>query len=158
MRRIISTASLIFILIATVNAQDYKTGIGFRGGLSNGFTIKHFISESSALEAIITTRWEGNHFTGLYDLHFSTFDVPRLNWIYGFGGHIGFVDGDNKRFTDGKNHTLIGVDLLLGIEYSFEKLPISIGLDWKPYYDFIGDSQFMPDDTAISIRYLFGKS
>ena len=44
---------------------------------------------------------------------------------------------------------------VFGVEYKFEKAPITIGLDWKPQYDFIGDSYFIWDDAAFSARFTF---
>lgn len=157
MRKTVFTL-LVLIMGLTVKAQDYKTGIGLRGGPASGLTFKHFVNESAAIEANITTRWNGVHLTGLYDLQYRTFDVAGLYWVYGFGAHLGFTDGENKRFEDGENHTLFGADLMLGIEYTFENLPVNVGLGWKPYFDFIGDSQFVPDDFAITARFVFGKS
>ena len=57
---------MALFLFSFGQAQDYNTGIGLRGGLSNGLTIKHFISSNTALEGIISTRWRGLELTGLY--------------------------------------------------------------------------------------------
>ena len=63
------TSTLLVMLIMTINlkAQDYNTGIGLRGGLDYGITIKHFINKKNALEGIFTNRWRGYNFTGLYE-------------------------------------------------------------------------------------------
>ncbi|MBI5008982.1 MAG: hypothetical protein HZB98_04910 [Bacteroidia bacterium] len=45
MRRILFTLILSAVLTIAVNAQDYKTGIGLRGGTAWGLTLKHFVSE-----------------------------------------------------------------------------------------------------------------
>ena len=36
-------------------AQDYQTGVGLRLGVSNGLTVKHFLSDRAALEGILHT-------------------------------------------------------------------------------------------------------
>ena len=41
---------LLMAFSVSVDAQNYNTGIGFRGGLSNGFTIKHFVSSTNAVK------------------------------------------------------------------------------------------------------------
>ena len=57
----------IFILFAfSVNAQDYYTAVGIRGGMSNGFSVKHFVSSVDAVEGIVAFRWGGFIVTGLY--------------------------------------------------------------------------------------------
>lgn len=146
---------LIFIASAA-GAQDYNTGIGFRGGTFNGITLKHFVGSNNAIEGILSTRWQGLKVTGLYEIHQQAFDTPRLNWYYGVGGHIGFWNDDhyNPRYGD-RAYTVIGVDGIIGIEYNIEPIPFNISLDWKPYFDFIGYTGIWVDSGALSIRYIF---
>ena len=49
MKKILVTLIAALFIAVAAQAQDYKTGIGFRGGLSNGLTVKHFISGNTAL-------------------------------------------------------------------------------------------------------------
>ncbi|MFP4042480.1 MAG: hypothetical protein ACLFPH_09085 [Bacteroidales bacterium] len=140
------------------NAQDYNTGIGLRGGFANGVTIKHFVSSKAAFEGILSSRWKGFGLTGLYEIHNRAFQTERLNWYIGFGGHVGFWDGDNTNNywgTEGESYTVIGVDGILGLEYNFEEIPFNISIDWKPAFNFYGYSGFWADGGAFSIRYIF---
>lgn len=156
MKKILMTMVAVFLMVSYSNAQDYKTGIGFRGGLSNGLTVKHFISEKAAIEGILTTRWKGFNVTGLYELHTRAFDTDRLNFYYGFGGHVGFWNGSNVGWADDdKQYTVIGIDGILGLEYNFKEVPINLSLDWKPAYNLSGYSGFWGDGGAFSIRYIF---
>ena len=156
MRKIILTFILAVSITAFANAQDYNTGVGLRGGLSNGLTIKHFVGNKAAFEGILSTRWQGFDITGLYEIHNEAFEVDRLKWYYGFGAHIGFWDGDNVSWgTPGSSYTVIGMDGILGIEYSFSEAPINIGIDWKPSLNVFGNSKFWGDGGALSIRYIF---
>jgi hypothetical protein len=157
MKKIVMTLLSVFCLISVSNAQDYKTGIGARLGFDQGLTIKHFTSQKSALEFLLATRWRGFEITGLYEVHNQAFNTERLKWYIGFGGHVGFWNGDNTRGwgDPGVNYTVIGVDGILGLEYSFSEVPINIGLDWKPAYNFSGFSGFWADGGALSIRYIF---
>jgi len=156
MKKVLLSLVLVIGMTVIVKAQDYNTGVGLRGGFSNGLTIKHFISDKNALEGLISTRWRGVDITGLYEIHNQAFDVDRLNWYYGFGAHIGFYDGVNTTWGDvGTSYTVVGVDGILGIEYNFSEAPINIGLDWKPALNLIGDTRFWGDGGALSIRYIF---
>jgi len=156
MKKILMTAIAMIGFVTLTNAQDYNTGIGLRGGLSNGLTIKQFIGNRVALEGILTTRWEGFSITGLYEIHNQAFGVDRLNWYYGIGGHIGFWNGENVGWADEHiNYTVIGVDAILGIEYNFRELPINLSADWKPAFNLIGYSGLWADGGALSIRYIF---
>jgi hypothetical protein len=155
MRKIGLTFILAICIIAFADAQDYKTGVGLRGGTSYGLTIKHFVSEKAAFEGLLSSRWNGVEITGLYEIHNQAFDVEHLNWYYGFGAHIGFWDGNKSWGTMGTSYTVIGIDGILGIEYSFSEAPINIGIDWKPAFNVIGYSGFWGDGGALSIRYIF---
>jgi hypothetical protein len=155
MRRSVIIFILAICLIGAVNAQDYKTGLGIRAGNSLGFTIKHFQSSKAALEGLFTTRWEGFDLTGLYEVHGRAFDVDGLKWYYGGGLHIGFYDGNNADWGEpGMTYTVVGLDGILGIEYTFSEVPICLGLDWKPELNLIGYTGVW-SEGALSIRYVF---
>lgn len=140
-----------------IQAQDYSTGIGLRGGWYNGLTAKHFLSEKSAVEGILTTRWQGFSVTALYELHkYTAFGVERLNWYYGGGAHLGFWNGTYTTWgTAGTTYLVIGIDGILGIEYNFAEIPINLSLDWKPAFNLIGYFDFWVDGAAASVRYIF---
>lgn len=147
--------TMLFILTVS-HAQDYKTSLGIRAGLSKGLTLKHFVGEQTALEAIVSTRWKGFDFTGLYEIHNQAFDADGLNWYYGFGGHIGFWDSEEVPWIDDvTDKTVIGINAILGLEYRFTNAPINIGIDWKPTFNLIGTSGLRSDNGALSIRYIF---
>jgi hypothetical protein len=156
MKKNVLCCLIVFCLVSIGNAQDYKTGIGLRGGFESGLTVKHFISTKSALEGILGSRWRGFEFTGLYEIHNQAFNADRLNWYFGFGGHIGFWDGDYAKWGDaGKNYTVVGIDGIIGLEYNFREVPLNISIDWKPAYNFVGYSGFWADGGALSLRYIF---
>lgn len=156
MRKFIIATLFVLFAFSQVNAQDYNTGIGLRGGFFSGLTVKHFLDERNALEGLLSTRWSGFDITGLYEVHDQAFNVPRLNWYYGGGAHIGFWDGSHVNWAhDTRSYTVIGVDGILGIEYNFADVPINIGLDWKPTLNLIGHDGFWGDGGALSIRYIF---
>ena len=125
-------------------------------GYRRGLTLKHFVGSKAAFEGILSTRWSGFDITGLYEIHNIAFEVDRLRWYYGGGAHIGFWNGDNVTWGDeGSSYTVIGIDGILGIEYSFSEAPINIGIDWKPAINLVGYTGFWADGGALSIRYIF---
>lgn len=158
MKKLLIVLTLAFLVGTAATAQDYNTGIGIRGGLWNGLTVKHFISGNTAIEGLLTTRWDGFNLTGLYQIHApGAFDVPRLNWYYGAGAHLGFFEGHprNPWFTSDSSHTILGLDGIIGIEYNIEPIPFNISLDWKPFLNLLGNVGFRADDIAISVRFIF---
>ncbi len=148
---------LIVILFLSVNslvkAQDYENAVGLRFGLSNGVTLKHFISTSDAVEGILSTRWGGFNLTGLYERHTSAFDTDGLYFFYGAGAHIGSFN--NSWFADTDSHIVIGIDGIIGLEYVFTEVPLNLSLDWKPGFNLIGYTGFWGDELALSVRYMF---
>ncbi|MFO7978694.1 MAG: hypothetical protein R6U64_08555 [Bacteroidales bacterium] len=158
MKKFIITSIIACCFVSVSLAQDYNTGIGVRAGISNGLTIKHFVSERAALEGLIASRWQGIELTLLYEIHNQAFNTERLNWYYGFGGHVGFWDGRHTSDRWGEpdqQYTVIGLDGILGLEYNFSEIPINLSLDWKPAFNLSGHRGFWGDTGALSIRYIF---
>jgi len=152
MRKLILIVILVVSMVTLAWAQDYKTGIGLRGGFSSGLTLKHFVGKKSAFEGIAAINFgltTGYELTGLYEIHGLAFQVERLNLYFGAGAHIGTYDDSNSKGIN------IGVDGILGIEYNFNEVPINIGFDWKPMYHIVGLTGFAPEGGALSIRYIF---
>ena len=159
MKKIIVISFVFFASTFALNAQDYRTGIGLRGGTSQGLSIKHFISYESALEGIVSTRWRGLMITGLYEIEKPAFSVYGLSWYYGGGAHIGFWNDTyyNIPWADidhNGNYAVLGVDGIIGIEYTFIEVPINISLDWKPAMNFFGYTGLWGDGGAVTIRYV----
>jgi hypothetical protein len=149
----------------TVRAEDYETAVGIRlGGVTQGLTVKHFLSTNSALEGILSFGHHGFLITGLYELHDEISGAPGLYWLYGGGAHLGFYNGGDyfyyKKhgvryyYEEGQSTAVFGVDLILGLEYKFPKAPVAVGLDLKPFFDF---AEEFPGywDGAINLRFTF---
>ncbi len=151
----------LFLLMAGfAGAQDYYTAVGLRGGASQGVTVKHFVNRYDAIEGILAFRWGGFIITGLYEFE-QEFAEPGFSWYYGFGGHLGHWNSGSTHkphwwkpeYNDGL--TIIGVDAIAGLSYTFDRTPINISLDWKPSFNLIGYSGIWADGFAFSIRYTF---
>ncbi len=152
-------AVLLLILLVSISglkAQTYDNAIGLRGGLHSGLTYKHFISNTKAIEGILHTRWGGWEIVGLMEHHNDIPDVNGLYWFYGYGAHIGFYDAANTGwYDDGNSYTVVGVDGIIGLEYQIPGAPLTLGLDWKPYFNLTGYSHFFGDGGALSLRFTF---
>jgi len=148
---------LLIILFSFIglNAQDYKQAIGLRGGLHSGVTYKNFITNTTAIEGIIHSRWRGLELVGLLEHHNEISSVDGLFWYYGYGAHVGFYDAKYTHWSESGSYTVIGIDGILALEYKIRSAPISIGVDWKPYFNIIGYSGFFGDGGALFIRYTF---
>jgi hypothetical protein len=146
----------IIFLSLSLHGQDYKTSLGLRAGLPYGLTVKHFLNKTDALEGILASSWGGFVITGLYENEHWTGQYPGLNWFWGFGGHVGFWDaGRNPFVKDTYNGSAIfGADGILGLEYTFDDIPLNLSLDLLPTLNIIGDFG-LGINGALSIRYVF---
>lgn len=156
MKKLVVLLVLALGFVTQSIGQEYNSAIGIRGGLSNGLTYKTFISQNTALEFLLATRWHGINITALNEIHAQAFDTDGLNWYYGFGAHVGFWNGKDVDWADdNESYTVLGIDGIIGLEYNFKDVPINISLDWKPAFNLIGNSDFWGDGGAFSIRYIF---
>lgn len=150
----------ILILFAAISlssyGQDYRTSLGLRAGLPYGLTVKHFLNKYNALEGMLASSWGGFVITGLYENEHWTGEYPGLNWFWGFGGHVGFWDmGRNPNVAASYTGAVIGVDAILGLEYTFDEIPLNLSLDLLPTVNLIGDTGWGGINGALSIRYVF---
>ncbi|QCR24433.1 hypothetical protein [Pontibacter sp. SGAir0037] len=157
--RLFFTLALVAAFSA-VQAQEYTTGIGLRGGVASGLTVKHFIERDAAIEGILSTsfNYRGTVITVLYEKHAPAFNARGLQWYYGIGGHVGFYNGryyynaGHRRYGD-KGIFGVGVDGILGLEYYIRDIPFTIGADIKPYINIPSGGGFW--DSALHVRYVF---
>lgn len=152
------------------DAQEYQQSAGLRLGHTSGFTYKKFVNQATAFEFLLSGRRAGLQVTGLY-LHHTPVDLnfhDKFYFIYGLGVHAGveryaiyrkMLDpGVPRRFTYVDDYFLaIGVDGFIGAEYRIQNFPLTIGLEVKPYINFVGfrHLDFMFWDFALTFKYIF---
>ncbi|MGY6521757.1 MAG: hypothetical protein ACXIUD_08525 [Mongoliitalea sp.] len=157
MKNLLFLVLVVFMMgLSQESFAQYTTGIGLRAGVSNGLTVKHFISNDAALEGILHTRWGGFVITGLYEVHKDIRDVKGLMWFFGGGAHLGSWNAGARRpWGDGnRSETVVGLSGIIGLDYKFNDVPIGLSLDWKPTFNFSGQ-RYWGDEVALSIRYVF---
>jgi hypothetical protein len=156
MKRIFLLIAFVTLLGSMVYSQDYRTSLGLRGGLPYGLTVKHFLSKTNALEGILASSWGGFVVTGLYENEHWTGKYPGLNWFWGLGAHAGFWDtGMNPNVDETYSGSIIGADAIIGLEYTFDEIPLNVSLDLLPTFNLIGYTGWGGINGALSIRYVF---
>jgi hypothetical protein len=152
------TLLILLLAISTLGmgkTQDYDTGIGVKIGMAPGISVKHFITTNAAFEGIATFRWRGANLTGLAEFHLPVFDTEGFTFYYGGGLHLGVWDSGialGKAETGRKFN--FGIDGVLGLEYAFPRLPLSLGLDWKPGFNIVTDPRLIIDEISLVARFL----
>ena len=132
------------------NAQKYKpfyrTAVGARAGstvTTCGITVKTFIAEQSALEAIVGYYKNGISATALFEQHHRLFGRNEFQFYYGGGAHFNssseyqnwiLIEGRVRSYEKAANS--YGFDAICGIEYKFLNLPLAFSLDLKPAIEF----------------------
>jgi len=144
-----------------INSSSYTTAFGVRGLGTSGLTIKHFTSNSTAIEGIIGLWPSALSATILFERYVNAFDEPGLNWYYGIGGHIAtqtdWVYYDGVRGYRRSNGDFgVGIDGIFGLEYKIREVPIAVSLDVKPFLEVTtnGDA-YLALDPGLGIKFTF---
>ncbi len=170
MKQKIILLAMLLCSISGVNAQQYNRSAGLRLGGTSGVTYKKFIVDEQAIEYTLSGRNNGIQATAMYIYH-SPMEISfneNFYFYYGFGGHIGIEQFDDYKkqivsrnpdvfLYEKEEYLTLGVDVMAGVEYRLFSVPITMGIDVKPYFNFIGlrhtKAKFW--DTSISIKYIF---
>ena len=169
----LSRICLISVILwsSSVIAQStYEQSAGIRLGHTSALTFKKFMIEEEALEVMVSGRRDGLQLTTIYTFHKPIQFSFNENFFlyYGIGAHVGYENYDRFsktlisveppafEFRD-RTFFVMGADALLGIEYRWLSVPITLSFDLKPYFTFIGmrytDGRYW--DAAIAFKYIF---
>ena len=157
--------SAILFFSNVITAQDYNQAVGIRGGLSAGFEYRFHTGDTDSYKLLLSWRDRGLQLHGLKEFHrYDLFDFSeQLVFFYGAGLHAGYESWDephyynNDRWFTTRSSIIAGLDGLAGVEYVFYEIPLSVGLEAKPYFDLFGREMFDVQlfDFAFTIKYLF---
>lgn len=133
------TLILISFTISLISfGQQYSTAIGVKAGYHfNGggsLNLKHFLGGSTAIEASVGGGARHLWLQLLYERNQAL--SQGFEWYWGIGGDLGVWSGGYSYYS--KKHDKYysgiwgGVDAVLGLEYTFEEVPINLALDMGP--------------------------
>ncbi len=155
---------IAFGLFAAYNAngQNYSSAIGLRLGSPVALSYKKFISNSSALEFYGAYRGYNYYswfsLNGAYQVHKDIPSVDNLQWYVGGGAGVYFWNYDNRFVGDNSSNTSFALQGYLGLEYTFDEVPISLSADWVPTFFLTGyGNGFSGGYGALSVRYVLGR-
>ena len=146
---------ILLVIVASTSfsySQNYKTAIGIKGGYPGFGSLngKHFLNSKTAIEGSIgggsNTLW----LQGLYELNFSLED--GLNWYAGGGANVGFYSYKNPLNNQRTSNMILGINGIVGIEYTFEDFPLNVALDTGPNILLINSFGF-GWGAGLAVRY-----
>jgi len=156
---------LLIVLPSFGFAQLFEHAVGIRGGLTAGFEYRFYMDDANSYKFLLGTRDGGVQFHALKEFHqYDLFSfTDQLVFFYGAGLHVGYeqwekhyIEGNTSWYED-RTAFLAGLDGLVGLEYQFYEVPISLGFEAKPYFDLLGREMFNVQlfDFAFTVKYLF---
>ena len=172
--KIIFKTGLIIVLalfIRQAEAQENLKQAGFRFGNTTGFTGRIITEDNFAFEGIFGFRNGGVQLYGLFETRKPLYlnRVENMFLYFGGGAHIGFVkwneydqyyDPYHGYYDDNYDWHIgaaFGLDGIIGMEYSFNAAPISMAVDFKPFFELYGPFLMRVNfwDFGFHIRYNF---
>ena len=126
------------------------------------------VDDNHAFEVLVTRRffdYKGFKLVGMYEVNkrnnWKVIFIPNLSWVLGIGGHVSYykagdysMPNSNKSLGAFYSTTVfpIGVDFIFGVEYNFKTLPLTFGLDARPFYEFYKGGPYV-FDAGLVARY-----
>jgi hypothetical protein len=146
-------------------AQQYNKSAGLRFGVSSGFEYRVYSDENDSYRFLLSTRDRGAQLHLIREFHqFEMFSFSdELAFIYGVGVHAGFTRWDvpyGSQYSETystRTGMVAGMDGVIGVEYNFTEAPISLGIEVKPFFEFLGQNFFYIElfDFAFTVKYRF---
>jgi hypothetical protein len=165
-------ALLLFILMftASIYAQVYEKQVGLRLGVTSGISGKIIKNDRTAIEGVLGFRDGGIQIYGLVESYHPLIKTNTTHWMIYFGGgaHLGYINGYNRvrRWSNTNGYyyeeqrvagMVLGADAVIGTDYTFNRIPITLSLEFKPYLE-LQDFRAMKVnfwDVGLGIKYSF---
>src|SRR5690606_37289479 len=131
-------------LFAAMETEAQELGIRFGNVNGNDVALDGVFSlgQFSRVHADVSF---GNHGVGidaLWNPLYDNISTSDFKWYAGFGPSL-FLS-DNFKF---------GVAGEVGAEYPFSEIPLTIGLDWRPYFILVENTNFDAGGFALNVRW-----
>ncbi len=152
---LILTMFTLTVLAQTDTKTPYSTALGIKL-YPSAISVKHFTKNNTAMEGLGYISSDGFRLTGLYELHYPLGPIDRFQWYVGGGAHLGMWSDSWKRNNpDRAAGIAIGVDGVLGLDYTIKGAPLNVSFDWQPSFNLIGYNYFEGGWGGLAIRYTF---
>lgn len=146
MRRLLLSLTLLASIGFGANAQEL--GVRF-GNVTGGDVALDAVFSAGDFSRIHANVSFGNDIVGidaLWDFSYKPFSAEgeTFYWYLGAGPFIGIGDDFS-----------LGAVGEIGVEYQFSGAPIALGIDWRPGFRLIDETDFTVDGFGLNLRYVF---
>jgi len=143
MRKLLFSASFFILCSLASYGQEVGIRLGNATGGNAALDVVFSTSKYSRIHADVSFG-NGLGVDLLWDFLYRPLGDETLNWYAGVGPYA-FI-GDPFQ---------LGVVGELGLEYRFSGVPIALGVDWRPYFRLIDDTNFGADGFGLNVRWVF---
>jgi len=123
------------------NQKWYNNGIGPRveivsSPMLEGIDYEHFFKYRFAMDMMFLTEFNTCYEGGLMFKYVASYPnlASYFRWYCG-GGIIGGTELRSKEIEGAKDLVYVGPTACLGTGYNFKKIPINIGMEWRPSWN-----------------------
>jgi hypothetical protein len=139
---------LIIAVVLATCSYSFSQEVGIRlGNISGGNAAVDAVFGTSKFTRIHADISFG-HGVGidvLWDFLYRPIGSSPINWYAGVGPYVQIADP-----------FYLGAVGEVGLEYRFNKVPIALGVDWRPTFSIIETTDFYVDVFGFNARYVFG--
>ncbi|MBO3698029.1 outer membrane insertion C- signal [Fabibacter sp. E12] len=138
------TLVLMSALFTQVKGQEL--GIRFGNGTVGDVALDAVFSlgEFSRVHANLSFGDDQVGVDALVDFIYKPFGPENFNWYAGAGPFVGL--GDDFQ---------LGAVGEIGLEYHFDEVPLALGLDWRPAFRLVDDTDFTVEGFGFNLRFVF---
>jgi len=163
MKRLLLISAFAFLSCLSYS-QEFKHAVGIRAGYTGGVEYRIYSDDLNSYKFLLGVRNDGALIHVIKEWHrFDMFTfTDKLTFVYGAGVHMGYERWNQQYYNYNRSYVtraafIAGIDGLAGLEYMFREVPISLGLEVKPYFDLFGREFFDVElfDFAFTIKYHF---
>ncbi|GMQ25348.1 hypothetical protein Aoki45_20300 [Algoriphagus sp. oki45] len=138
--------TLFFGVALTIQSQAQELGLRFGNVNGNNVALDGVfaLGDFSRVHANLSFGNDGVGIDALWNPVYDNIADSDFKWYAGFGPSLFLAD--DFRF---------GVAGEIGAEYLFTDVPITLGLDWRPYFILVEETTFDAGGFGLNIRWRF---
>ena len=146
--KFLKVLSLVFFLGLSASLESQAQEVGIRFGNVNGNNVAvdgvFALGDFSRIHADVSFGNDGVGIDALWNPIYDDISTSDFKWYAGFGPSL-FLSDDFK----------FGVAGEIGAEYPFADVPLTLGLDWRPYFIIVEETSFDAGGFGLNIRWRF---